>query len=179
MPDCIFHQRLKQQARDQSIQRRRRKPHFDGQSVLEPDPLDVEIEVDQLYLAPQRDLLCFPPGQGLAKEFAEVGQHFVRFLYPALPHQNDDRVERIEKEMRMELHLECAEPRLRQLICELCGAQLELCRQFFTFLKLTIVVHAVLNADYRPIENHVEMKIDQQDGLKGCEKLPWEPGQAE
>src|SRR3984885_13763117 len=126
MPDCIFHQRLKQQARDQSIQRRWRETHFDGQSVLESDPLDVEIEVDQLPLAPQRNLLRLPSVQSLAQEFAEVGQHLIRFPCPMLPHQNDDRVERVEKSMGMELHLERAQPRLRELIFELRCAQLEL-----------------------------------------------------
>ena len=50
------------------------------------DPLDVEIEVDQLHLAAQRNLLRFPTRQGLAQEFAEVGQHLIRFPCPMLPH---------------------------------------------------------------------------------------------
>lgn len=57
MPDRIFYQRLQQQAWDQSIQRRWREIHFNGQPVLESDSLDVEIKVDQLHLAPQRNFL--------------------------------------------------------------------------------------------------------------------------
>src|ERR1700722_17199722 len=106
MPHCIFDERLKQQARDQSLQRHRREIHFHKQAVLKSDSLNVEIEGDQLDFAVQRNLLRFPSRQSLAQEFTEVGQHRVSFFGSVLPHQDDDCVERVEEEMRVKLQLQ-------------------------------------------------------------------------
>jgi len=62
--------------------------------------LDVEIQVDQLYLTARGNLLRFPSREGLAQKFAEVRQRFIRFAYPVSPQQpqqDDDCVERIER----------------------------------------------------------------------------------
>ena len=42
MPDCIFDKRLKQQARDQSIQSHWREVDLYTQAVLESDALDID-----------------------------------------------------------------------------------------------------------------------------------------
>jgi len=42
-----------------------------------------------------------------------------------LPHQDDDCVERVEKEMGMELHLECVKVCLGELTFELSGTQFQ------------------------------------------------------
>ena len=83
-----------------------------------------------------------------------------------LPHQHNDCIERVEKKMRVELHLERAQPCLCELTFKLSGVQLELRRQALAFHELVIVANAVLNADYRPIDDHIQMKIDRQDGQK-------------
>jgi hypothetical protein len=77
----------------------------------------------------------------------------------------------------MELHLESAQFRLSELTLKLSCAQLELRRQAFAFQKLAVIAHTVFNADDRPVDDYVEMKIDRQDGAKGRGKTPWEPGQ--
>jgi hypothetical protein len=59
--------------------------------------------------------LCFPNRQGSAKEFAQVGQHLVRLVSPVLPHQDDDCVQGVEKEMRMQLNLERVQVSLQEL----------------------------------------------------------------
>lgn len=119
---------------------------------------------------------CSRARQGLAQEFAEVGQHPIRFVHSMLPHQHNDCIERVEKKMRVELHLERAQPCLCELTFKLSGVQLELRRQALAFHELAIVANAVLNADYRPIDDHIQMKIDRQDGQKGSGKLPRKPG---
>src|SRR5580700_1645312 len=179
MADGIFDQRLKQKARDESVQRCGREIRFDGQAILESDPLDVQIEMDQFYFAAQRNLLGFPSGKGLAQKFAQVGQHRIRFFYPVLTHQDDDGIERVEQEMGMKLHLERAQPRLRELIFELSRAQLELRRQSLTVQQAPVVANAVLDADNQPINDHIQMEVDWHDGAKGSAKPPREPRQAE
>src|SRR5580658_4094713 len=147
MPHCIFDEWLKQQARDQSLQCHRQEIHFHDQAVLKSDSLNVEIEVDQLDFAVERNLLRFPSRQSLAQELTEVGQHRVSFFDSMLPHQDDDCVERVEEEMRVKLHLQRAQLCLGELTFELSGAQLELRRLSSPLHELAVVADAVLNAD--------------------------------
>ena len=55
----------------------------------------------------------------------------------------------------MELHLERAQPCPRESTFELSRPQLQLRRHAFAFQKLAVIAHAVLNADHRPINDHI------------------------
>lgn len=67
MPDCIFDKRLKQQARDQSIQSHWREVDLYTQAVLESDALDIDKDWSVLT-RDATEPLAFPILPGFAGE---------------------------------------------------------------------------------------------------------------
>src|SRR5580700_1167189 len=85
---------------------------------------DGKVEPDVFQFAVERHLLVVDIAQHRAQQVAEAAQRFLRFLPALLPHQHHDRVQRVEQEMRLKLHLERAQAGARDLRPQLRCVQL-------------------------------------------------------
>ena len=99
--------------------------HFRGQSGgldlelrLEPisktNLLNFEVATHEFHFFLERDQLLLRMIESQAQKIAEAGDHAAGFRR-IFEDERRDRVERVEKEMRVQLHLEGAELRLREL----------------------------------------------------------------
>src|SRR5204862_6260904 len=93
------------------------------QPILESDLLDLEVTANELELFVERDFLIEIAVERQAEKLAESREHCIGGFDVAV-HQRRDRVQRVEKEMRLELHLERLQLRARELRREMCAAQL-------------------------------------------------------
>src|ERR1051325_773005 len=122
-----------------------------SESILEPNALDLEISVQKLDLL----LECHFHRTGVfeckAQEVAETRDHLAGgFSVPA--QQRRDRMQGIEKEVRMDLHLQRFQLRLHQLGAKLRSLQL--------VLAITVVVvERVAQQQDEPVNEHPAIEV--------------------
>ena len=92
-----------------------------------------------------------------AQQFAEFDQHFIGGRRFARAHQNGNRIERVKKKMRLQLHLQSVEPRFRQTRFELRRTKRELRRLALAFDVATIYLAQRPNADQNKINQQIDM----------------------
>src|SRR3984885_4872470 len=157
----LLGQRLQNEIGNQQIERRRvdGAPYFEP--VREANLFDIEILVEVFHLPFEPNLLDSGAIEGEAQEIAEARNHAVRCLHITI-HERGDSVQRVEQEMRLQLHLEHFELRHRQFGFELAGAQL-------AYTVAAIVFDAMANGEQGPGGEGVRMKFRDDDRLLGTE----------
>ena len=147
MADGVLHQRLQDQMGHACIQRLWRDVHHDRQPVLQARLLDLEVGLEKGELLAQRHLLRLLVLEGGAQEVAEAGDHSpggLRFGGD----ERRDRVQRVEEEVRLQLHLERLQPRLGE-------APRQLLRCLLALAIAPVVEHEVCDAEEERIEEDV------------------------
>ncbi len=90
-----------------------------AQAVFEPNLLDREVEAQELQLAPQGHFLRVHVVEREAQQVSEPRHHRLGLGRLLLLDEHDDGAERVEEEVRLQLHLQRAQLRRRQLLREL------------------------------------------------------------
>jgi len=117
--DGVLDQRLQHEVRHERVHHIRIDIGVHVEPALEAHLHDVEIELQQLQLARQRDLLLARPLERHAQQFAQTRDHATHAARVAL-HERRHRVQRVEQEVRVQLRTQHREPRLRELRLQLC-----------------------------------------------------------
>ena len=102
--------------------------------------------------------MCTRVFEGGAQQFAEAGDHPIGQIEVFL-HEGRDGVERIEQEVRVELHFEHLQLRLSQPGFELGGAALAVA-------KLAVIVEGVDDNNDAPVDPDVQHGVRDQLELK-------------
>src|ERR671939_594625 len=123
--DGVLDDGLQDEVRDAHVERFGVNLDARREAVLKTYPLDLQVTMQELHLLIQRDLLRAGVLQRQAQEVAEARDHRAGRL-SVLVEQGRDGVERVEEEVRVELHLQSLKLRLRELCLKLRGAQLAL-----------------------------------------------------
>jgi len=108
-----------------SIQRLWRDVHCDRQPVLQARLLDLEVGLEKGELLAQRHLLRLLVIERGAQEVAEPGDHSPSRLRFGR-NERRDRVQCVEEEVRLQLHLERLQPRLGEALRQLLRGLLAL-----------------------------------------------------
>src|SRR5262249_15309673 len=133
--------------------------------------LDLKIRLDELQFLAQGDLLCADVVECAAQQLAEASEHAVGQLDVAV-HQGGDGLQRVEKEVRVELHLQHLQLCLYQLSLQLKGSQ-------FALAELAVIDQAVSDAKDQPVSQHKEDDLADQVGeqdLRVCSLAPERSG---
>src|SRR6267378_2550558 len=120
----VFDERLEDQIGHLGVERFGLGVHHRFEAVPEPNLLDVEVAPQELQLLLQRHLLRTRTVEHPPQQVAEPCQHADGEGILTGANQLADGVQRIEQEVRLELHPERFQPRLGELGFELRGAQL-------------------------------------------------------
>jgi hypothetical protein len=123
--DRVLDDRLQTEVRDARAPHRRIDVVFDAQPVTKPHLLDGQVVLQQRELFGERHLLPPRPLDGAAQELAQRPDHARGIIAVAALHQDGDRRQCVEQEVRTELHLERLELRLRQPRLEHARPRLE------------------------------------------------------
>src|ERR1051326_1184840 len=110
----VLHDRLEDEMRHERVERVGRDVAHRAQASLKADLHDLDVAVEQLHLLAQRHLARGARVDGAAEELAEARDHLARAGGIALDHRRD-RVERVEEEVRIDLHPQRVEPGLGEL----------------------------------------------------------------
>jgi hypothetical protein len=105
----VLHDRLQDEGRDERAGDLVVDLPGDAQAIAEPDLLDLEVLAEELELARERRLEVKGRAQQPAEHLAEQRDHLDRAGGVAAADQHRDAVERVEQEVRLELHAERAE----------------------------------------------------------------------
>ena len=129
--------------------------------------LDREIQPQELQLPPQRHLLRLHVIEREAQQVAEPGDHGLGLGVFCCRIEHDDRAERVEEEVRLQLHLQRAQLRRRQLLRQLGRLHLQL--ECLPFTGLGVLLRSVhgLERDDRPIPDGAALKAERQHDLDG------------
>jgi hypothetical protein len=100
MTHGVFDNRLQDHVRDERVCRVRVGDNPDLQAILEPYPLDREIQPQELQLTPERHLLSLDVVEGETQHVAKLRDHVFGLLRLLLPDQDRDRAERVEEKVR-------------------------------------------------------------------------------
>jgi len=95
--------------------------------------------------------------QGISKKVAKPGKDPVRVIDIPM-HQRRNGIERIEQEVRVELHLQRLQLSLRELRSQLSGTH-------FTFPEFLVVFAPIPDAKNGPIREEVDVKIHNERAL--------------
>src|SRR5262249_21377796 len=160
--DGVFDYRLQKQVRHTGVHRVRLGFYPRRQAVLKTQPLDLQVAFQKLQLLLQGRLLLAGISQCHSEKFSQAGDHLVGGLH-VFAHQRRDRMERVEKKMRVELHLQRSELRLRQLRLQLRGSELAL-------LVAMVIIEGVAREEDRPVDQTPPGEAREEDGLKFRER---------
>ena len=83
--------------------------------------LDRQIQAQEFQLPPERHLLRLDVVERDPEQIAEPRNHGFGLRRPLLLDQHHDGAERVEEEVRLQLHLERAQLRGGQLPCQVGG----------------------------------------------------------
>jgi hypothetical protein len=124
--DCVLHQRLQDEAGHQRIEDLRPGRDPGAKAVLEADPLDLQITLDERELLVEGHLRRGIGPQRSAEQITQASDHphCIRVLLG--PNQRSDGMQRVEEEVRAELHLQRLELGAQQLCLETRGRDLAL-----------------------------------------------------
>ena len=129
--------------------------------------LDVEIIAEQFELPFERHLLLRAAAERSPQQLAELPDHVHRRLVIVAPHQRGDGVERIEEEVRIELHAQRLEPRLGHAGLELGRAQPQVRGP-----KLPLAIAAIeLDRPRAPHNAEVGDEVDHQEQVEQAPEL--------
>src|SRR5689334_7194889 len=101
-------------------QQRVGKSKLRSQSIGKACVLDRDVLPHELQLFAERDLVGLMTRERAAQEFAEVLDNPHGALPIVVTNEHGDRIQRVEKEMRIELRLQRREPRTRELLGQPC-----------------------------------------------------------
>ena len=141
---------------------------LDAQPVLETDLLDRQVELQVFELAAQRHLLRLDVVEHRAQQVAQPGEHLLGLRSLLLADQHHDRIERVEQEVRLELHLERAELGLHEPPLKLGGLELQAQRLFLALLIPAVVAQRVLDTQHRPIADDVAVEAEEHQEDQGA-----------
>src|SRR5215471_14797215 len=100
-------------------------------------------------------------------------------MHSPLPNQHYYGVQSIEQKVRAQLHLECIQPRLTQLVLQLRRAQFQARRLTLSLAVTPVIDERVVGAHDQPIHDQVQVKVDWQNGPKRRCKRRLEPRQSQ
>ena len=112
--------------------------------------LDLQVAVEKGQFLAQWDFVLVGALERQAEQIAQARNHAIGGL-DVFVHQGGDRVERIEQEMRVELHLQRLKLCLGQPLLQFRGAQLAL-------MKFPVIVDRMNHRHDDPIYQQVEKK---------------------
>src|SRR5215213_11750963 len=124
----VLGQWLKQETRDEGVERVGVNVEVDRQALVEPHARDVQIALQQLELLPQCHLLHLGIHERRAQQATESRDHRVGARRVAI-YLLGDRGERVEEEVRPELRLQRVQPGGIELRLQLCSSQRLLTRE--------------------------------------------------
>ncbi len=104
----------------------------------------------------------------LAQERGELGEHAVRGLGVGLD-EGGDRIQGVEQEVRLELHLQAVELRLRELRLELGGPELPL-------TEAVVIMKSVGRAHQDPVDEEVPLHVHGVDRAQRLDRNVSRPG---
>ena len=156
MPDGVLHQRLERHRRDPRVECLGIHLEPDRQAVGEPGLLDLQIGLHEAELFPQRHLVPLTVPERLPEQLAQAGDGGGRRLAPAVADEGGDGVERIEEEVRLELHSERGELGLGELGLEAHGLELAVAGR-------PVVLDRVSRGHDHPVDDEREMEVSQYD----------------
>jgi hypothetical protein len=111
--DAVLHGVLRQRLEHQAGHQRReafgRDVILDLQPVLEADALDLEVAADEIQFALERVHRLLAVLQRAAQELAEAGDDVLGLAGAVVADEAGDGVERVEQEVRVQLHLQRVE----------------------------------------------------------------------
>src|SRR4029453_4313365 len=123
--------------------------HF--QPVAEARPLNVEIARQQLELAVERDLLSGAELQSLPEQVAQARNHVVG-LVGVVMHHLGDGIQRVEEEVRLQLHVEQLQLRFGKT-----------CLEMLSLAAATVVLQPVCGGNDGRVDEELEgQRADQQ-----------------
>ena len=110
----VLDERLEREGRDRHVERAVLRPELDAQPVSETDPLQVDVALHEIPLARERHEVRAALMHPLP-ELEEIPESFQRaFGFRGIaPHEPEERVERVQDEVGMELRAEEVELRFR------------------------------------------------------------------
>src|SRR6266513_1683397 len=111
-------------ARNERSPRRFRQMYVDLEVALKSDAHDFEIAFEKRYLLLDWNLIVAAAAEAVTQELAQPGDHAAHTFRVAL-YERRNRVQCVEKKMRIKLGVERAESRLGELGLELCGLALQ------------------------------------------------------
>src|SRR6266850_2486583 len=159
----VFDERLEDQIGYLGVERFGLGVHHRCEALPEPNLLDVEVVSQELQLLLQRDLLRTRAIEHPPQQIAQPGQHADGEGILTGANELADGVQRIEQEVRLELHLERFQARRGELGFELRGAQLP-------FPQPPVMRDAVVACDDRPVEPAVQRKPPHEVAQLGHEQ---------
>src|SRR5215213_2749357 len=115
MTQCILRERLKDQVRDECLRRSWIDVELDAESIGKSHLLNTQIKLREVDLFPQFDFMPRGVFERVTQEVAQPHQHADRSAVLIVTDETDDTVERVEEKMRVQLHSQCIQLRLREL----------------------------------------------------------------
>lgn len=103
MLEGVLHLGLKHEARDHGVQQAFGNVFLDLEPILEADALDAQVIVENRQFLPKGDFLFASEIERSPKQITQARQHLIRSRGVPLD-EGGYRVERVEEEMRLELH---------------------------------------------------------------------------
>src|ERR1700691_468009 len=143
MAKCILDKWLQNQVGHPCFEGARIDLNFYRECVLEAEPLNVEVQLNGLYLFRERHLVGCLAFQAHAKERAQIADHVVCGGGVRV-NERRNQVERVEEEMGLQLALEDVQLCFRQLPFELGRVQPGIARA-------KLVVESIKDADDDPV----------------------------
>ncbi len=122
MAERVLHQRLEEEIRHPRVARFRVDVDRHAQPVAEAQAHDLHVALQEVELRLQRHFLRADVLEGHAQQVAQRGDHRIRAAH-VLVHQRRDGVQGVEEEVRLELHAQHVELRLREPRLELGCAE--------------------------------------------------------
>src|SRR6185503_14084104 len=154
MSQRVFRQRLKNQIRHQRPLCRRIDVELDPETIGKPHLLNSEIQLNEVQLLPQFNFLPRRMLERVTQQIAESDEHIDCCLVLVVTNETGDAVQGVEEKVRMQLHAQRIELRLR----ELC---FKTRRQNLAFAVLAIVVERITDADHTAVDQQVRTERTQ------------------
>ena len=160
MLDGVFHQRLQDQSGHERVEAVLVSVEMGDQPVLKPHLLDTQVALHVGEFPSKFDLLLAGVGKKVAKQLREQRNRFDGLFRRPLAHERGHGVERVEKEMGVQLLPERGKFRLSKL-----SAQLLLVLLDEALLPVDVIKGA--GAHSQPIE----VEVDDRERPKGRENV--------
>src|ERR1043166_4984710 len=151
MSHGVLDDRLEDQIRNADVEHLWIDANIGRESILKTNPLNLEVAVQELDLLLKCDLHRTGVLECQAQEVAETRDHLAGGLCVPVQ-QGRDRMQRIKKEVRMNLHLQRFQLRLHELSAKLRSLQLVLA-------EAVVVVEGVAHQQDEPVNQHPAIEV--------------------